>query len=158
MYLGVEPGSVDFKPEVSRQKIQLSILILSINVLSKYIVSKNIRNFFLSFDRNLNTRSAIAVPKRDDLKRKTSILRKINPSDCSFKPLGNQNLFLHWGIFAENFPETILQKLHNNNTDDTVDVRRSFLYKEEVSFDVLRIGLGHKPFHLVDFHDVPDSM
>ena len=63
---------------------------------------------------------------RDDLKRKTTILRKVNPSDCNFKPIGNQNIFLHWGIFAENYNSSILKTL--NVTDDEVIIRRSHLY------------------------------
>ena len=92
---------------------------------------------------------------REDLKRKTRIFRKINPSDCNFKQIGNQNLFLHWGIFAEDFPEEILKYLHSDNT---VYIRRSHLYKEHIYYDQTRMGLGYRPFHLVDFHDVPDSM
>ena len=118
---------------------------------------------FLSLDSNLNTQSVITF-RREDLKRKTSIFRKINPSDCNFKQIGNQNLFLHWGIFAEDFPEEILKNLHSDNSAEaTVDIRRSYLYKEHVitySDELLqtkRVGLGYKPFHLVDFHDVPDS-
>jgi len=112
---------------------------------------------FMSLDSNLNTQSVITF-RREDLKRKTRIFRKINPSDCNFKQIGNQNLFLHWGIFAEDFPEEILKKLHSDNSAEaTVDIRRSYLYKEDVFFDKGRIGLGYKPFHLVDFHDVPDS-
>ena len=62
--------------------------------------------------------------KRVDLKRKTTLQRKINPSDCNFKQIGNQNLFLNWGIFAENFPEEILQDLHFNNPDEAfVNIR-----------------------------------
>ena len=97
------------------------------------------------------------------MKRKTRIFRKINPSDCNFNQIGNQNLFLHWGIFAEDFPEEILKNLHSDNSAEaTVDIRRSYLYKEDVTsyfhkLDTERIGLGYKPFHLVDFHDVPDS-
>ena len=72
---------------------------------------------FLSWDSNLNTQSAIKF-QRDDLKRKTRIFRKINPSDCNFKQIGNQNLFLHWGIFAEDFPEEILKNLHSDNSGD----------------------------------------
>ena len=112
---------------------------------------------FLSWDSNLNTQSAIKF-QRDDLKRKTRIFRKINPSDCNFKQIGNQNLFLHWGIFAEDFPEEILKNLHSDNSAEaTVDIRRSYFYKEDVFLDKERIGLGSKPFHLVDFHDVPDG-
>ena len=97
--------------------------------------------------------------QRDDLKRKTRIFRKINPSDCNFKPIGNQNLYLHWAIFAESFPEGILQYLHSDNpAEATVDIRRSHLYSEQTYFETTRMGLGYKPFHLVDFHDVPDSM
>ena len=97
--------------------------------------------------------------QREDLKRKTRIFRKINPSDCNYKQIGNQNLFLHWGIFTENFPEEILKYLNSDNSAEaTVNIRRSYLYKEEIFFDTTRIGLGYKPFHLVDFHDVPDSM
>ena len=100
----------------------------------------------------MNTRIAIQFT-RDDLKRKTTILRKINPSDCSFKPIGNQNLILHWGLFAENLPEQIFR------TDDPeIDIRRSHLYYEDISYNRRRMGLGRKPFHLVDFHDVPDGM
>ena len=105
---------------------------------------------------NFSTRSIFSPRQRDDLKRKTSILRKINPSNCNFKVIGNQNLFLHWGIFAENFPEEILQKLHSKN-NGTIEIRRSYLYKEQLAFNTLRIGLGHKPLHLINFHDVPDS-
>ena len=110
---------------------------------------------FLSLDSNLNTLSVFKF-QRDDLKRKTRIFRKINPSDCNFKQIGNQNLFLHWGIFAEDFPEEILKNLHSDNSAEaTIDIRRSYLYKERRESE--RIGLGYKPFHLVDFHDVPDS-
>ena len=106
----------------------------------------------------MNTRIAINF-QRDDLKRKTTILRKINPSDCSFKPLGNQNLFLHWGLFAENFPEEEVAKLGNKTEEaNGINIRRSHLYNEEIMFDRKRMGLGRKPFHLVDFHDVPDGM
>ena len=117
---------------------------------------------FLSLDSNLNTQSVITF-RREDLKRKTRIFRKINPSDCNFNQIGNQNLFLHWGIFAEDFPEEILENLHSDNSAEaTVDIRRSYMYKEDVIPDSVyndteRIGLGYKPFHLVDFHDVPDS-
>ena len=97
--------------------------------------------------------------RRPDLKRKTTIQRKINPSDCNFKQIGNQNLFLNWGIFAENFPEEILQDLHKTVSEEAyVNIRKSHLYKEGINPNTLRIGLGRKPFHLVDFHDVPDSM
>jgi len=105
----------------------------------------------------LNTRIAIQFT-RDDLKRKTTILRKINPSDCSFKPLGNQNLFLHWGLFAENFPGQILENFEKNKTEPVINIRRSHLYHEDILYDQKRMGLGRKPFHLVDFHDVPDGM
>ena len=50
------------------------------------------------------------------MKRKTSILRKINPSDCSYRTLGNQNLYLHWGMFAENFPEELLNGLNSTGS------------------------------------------
>ena len=94
--------------------------------------------------------------KRDDLRRKTTILRKINPSDCNFKSLGNQNVYLHWAIFVENFPEEILDKL--NGTDDDVIIRRSHLYNEKPFLeDYKRIAFGHRPIHLIDYHDVPDS-
>ena len=101
--------------------------------------------------------------QRDDLKRKTTILRKVNPSDCNFKPIGNQNIFLHWGIFVENFNSSMLKTL--NVTDDEVIIRRSHLYNEvdknsfEESYPVgkKRIGFGHRLMHLIDFHDVPDS-
>ena len=105
----------------------------------------------------MNTRIAIQFT-RDDLKRKTTILRKINPSDCSFKPLGNQNLFLHWGLFAENFPGQILEYFEKNKTEPVINIRRSHLYHEDILYDQKRMGLGRKPFHLVDFHDVPDGM
>ena len=109
----------------------------------------------MSLDSNLNTQSDLTF-QRDDLKRKTRIFRKINPSDCNFKQIGNQNLFLHWGIFAEDFPEEILKNLHSDNSAEaTIDIRRSYIYKDGKESE--RIGLGHKPFHLVDFHDVPDS-
>ena len=91
------------------------------------------------------------------MKRKTTIQRKINPSDCNFKQIGNQNLFLNWGIFAENFPEEILQNLHNSDTNAAiVNIRKSHLYKYP-TYSAQRIGLGQRPTHLVDFHDVPDS-
>ena len=70
---------------------------------------------------------------RDDLKRKTTIQRKINPSDCNFKQIGNQNLFLNWGIFAENFPEAILKDLHSNYPA-IVNIRKSHLYKERIDY------------------------
>ena len=74
-------------------------------------------------------------PRRDDLKRKITIQRKINPSDCNFKQIGNQNLFLNWGIFAENFPEEILQDLHSSNpVEAIVNIRKSHLYKEYISY------------------------
>ena len=94
---------------------------------------------------------------RDDLKRKTTILRKINPSDCNFMSLGNQNIYLHWAIFVENFPEEILNKL--SGTDEEVFIRRSHLYKEKPYADhnVRRIAFGHRPIHLIDYYDVPDS-
>ena len=114
-------------------------------------------NFYFRSGRNLNTRTAITFI-RNDLRRKTTIQRKINPSDCNFKQIGNQNLILNWGIFAENFPEEILQDLHKtNNGEAFVNIRKSHLYHEDISYNTVRIGLGHKPFHLVDFHDVPDS-
>ena len=73
--------------------------------------------------------------------------------------MGNQNLYLHWGLFAENFPEEILKDLSGNKTDEKpINVRRSYLYNEDTMFDEKRIGLGRKSFHLVDFHDVPDGM
>ena len=98
--------------------------------------------------------------QRQNLKRKTVMQRKINPSDCNFKQIENQNLFLNWGIFAENFPEEILQDLHSSNPDEAVvNIRKSHLYKERLypNDSRERIGLGHRPTHLVDFHDVPDS-
>ena len=96
----------------------------------------------------------MSVEKRDNIRRKTSILRKINPFDCNYKQIGNQNLYLHWGIFVENFPvEKILQLLDD---DLSADIRRSYIYKEHTNFDEVRIGIGHKPFHFIDFHDVPD--
>ena len=43
--------------------------------------------------------------------------------------LGNQNLFLNWGIFAENFPEEILKYLHSSNPDEAiVNIQKSYLY------------------------------
>ena len=96
--------------------------------------------------------------ERDDLKRKTTILRKINPSDCNFLSLGNQNIYLHWAIFVENFPEEILNKL--SGTDEEVFIRRSHLYKEkpyDADHNVRRIAFGHRPIHLIDYYDVPDS-
>ena len=111
--------------------------------------------------------------ENENLKRKTTISRKISPLDCDFKQIGNQNLFLHWGIFAESFPEEILENLHSRNcihcrgtadskvyNDSKVDIRRSYLYREQTSYyyDEARMGLGYRPIHLVDFHDVPDSM
>ena len=95
----------------------------------------------------------------ENLKRKTIISRKINPIDCNYKRLGNQNLFLHWGIFAENFPDEILQNLHNDNTTEaTVNIRRSHIYRDVDYYDEeARMGLGYMPLHLVDFHNVPDS-
>ena len=97
---------------------------------------------------------------RDNLKRKTTILRKINPIDCNYKRIGNQNLFLQWGIFAENFPDEILQNLHNDNTTAaTVNIRRSYIYRDLDYYDEeARMGLGNMPVHLVDFHNLPDSM
>ena len=104
---------------------------------------------------------------RDDLKRKTTILRKVNPSDCNFMPIGNQNIFLHWGIFVENFNSSMLKTL--NETDDEVIIRRSHLYNEKIDepnggmgqdaseTSKKRIGFGHRQIHLIDFHDVPDS-
>ena len=103
---------------------------------------------------------------RDDLKRKTTILRKVNPSDCNFMPIGNQNIFLHWGIFVENFNSSMLKTL--NETDDEVFIRRSHLYSEKIEPNggmvqdaseksKKRIGFGHRQIHLIDFHDVPDS-
>ena len=103
---------------------------------------------------------------RDDLKRKTTILRKVNPSDCNFMPIGNQNIFLHWGIFVENFNSSMLKTL--NETDDEVIIRRSHLYSEKIEPNggmgqdaseksKKRIGFGHRQIHLIDFHDVPDS-
>ena len=111
--------------------------------------------------------------ENENLKRKTTISRKISPLDCDFKQIGNQNLFLHWGIFAESFPEGILRNLHSRScihcrgtadskvyNDSKVDIRRSYLYREQTSYynNERRIGLGYRPIHLVDFHDVPDSM
>ena len=111
--------------------------------------------------------------ENENLKRKTTISRKISPLDCDFKQIGNQNLFLHWGIFAESFPEEILENLHRHSictgrgtadseecNDSKVDIRRSYLYRERTSYfnDEARMGLGYRPIHLVDFHDVPDSM
>ena len=83
--------------------------------------------------RNLNTRLAI-IFTRDDLKRKTTLQRKINPSDCNFKQIGNQNLFLNWGIFAETFPEEILKYLHSNNPDEAIiNIQKSYLYKGRIN-------------------------
>lgn len=105
--------------------------------------------------------------QRDDLKRKTTILRKVNPSDCNFMPIGNQNIFLHWGIFVENFNSSMLKIL--NETDDEVIIRRSHLYSARIDepnggmgqddreTSKKRIGFGHRLIHLIDFHDVPDS-
>ena len=106
-----------------------------------------------------------------NFKRKTMISREISPLDCNFKQIGNQNLFLHWGIFAESFPEEILENLHRECLsrgtadsevchDSKVDIPRSYLYREQTSFyyDEARMGLGYMPIHLVDFHDVPNSM
>ena len=85
-------------------------------------------------NRNLNSRLGNGWFIRDDVKRKTTIQRKINPSDCNFRQIGNQNLFLNWGIFAENFPEEILQNLHSSNPDDAiVNIRKSYLYKEQIN-------------------------
>ena len=101
------------------------------------------------------------APERDDLKRKTTIMRKINPSDCNFQPLANQNIFLHWGIFVENFNDSVLNKL--NDTDGEVIIRRSHLYNEisvhneEGQAVYKRAGFGNRPIHLIDFHDVADS-
>ena len=109
--------------------INLSILLIyTVYYIDIWI--KNITSFHCS--RNLNTRSAIMFT-RDDLKRKTTIQRKINPSDCNFKQIGNQNLFLNWGIFAENFPEAILQDLHSNYPA-IVNIRKSHLYKERIDY------------------------
>ena len=117
----------------------------------------------------------------EDLKRKTTISRIISPLDCNFKQISNQNLFLHWGIFAEVlsfdvgiFAEEIFQNPDNRAYCDTsrgianlelcddakVDIRRSDLYREQMSYfdDEARMGLGYRPIHLVNFHDVPDSM
>ena len=109
----------------------------------------------------------------ENFKRKTTISRKLSPFDCNFKQIGNQNLFLHWGIFAKSFPEEILENMHNRRVcmsrgtadsevcnDSKVDIRRSYLYREQTSYynNERRIGLGYRPIHLVDFHDVPDSM
>ena len=67
-------------------------------------------------------------------------------------------MILNWGIFAENFPEEIVHDLHKTNADEAyVNIRKSHLYQEEIYYNTVQIGLGHKPFHLVDFHDVPDS-
>ena len=110
--------------------------------------------------------------QRDDLKRKTTILRKVNPSDCNFMPIGNQNIFLHWGMFVENFDSSILKTL--NETDDEVIIRRSHLYSEKIpeparigrdvssenrteTIREKRVGFGSRLIHLIDFHDVPDS-
>ena len=90
--------------------------------------------------RNLNSRLGVISQFnrwiiRDDLRRKTTIQRKINPSDCNFKQIGNQNLFLNWGIFAENFPEEILKNLHSSNPDDAiVNIRKNYLYKEQINY------------------------
>ena len=88
-------------------------------------------------------------------------MRKTNPSDCNFKSLGNQNLYLHWAIFVENFPEEILNKLNGtrSGTDDDVIIRRSHLYNEKPGYfeDYKRIAFGHRPIHLIDYHNVPDS-
>ena len=115
----------------------------------------------------------------EDLKRKTTISRIISPFDCNFKQISNQNLFLHWGIFAESFhlgniisaDEILRWKIRSvctsRGTADTeichdakVDIRRSYLYREQMSYldDEARMGLGYRPIHLVNFHDVPDSM
>ena len=109
----------------------------------------------------------------ENIKRKTTISRKLSPFDCNFKQIGNQNLFLHWGIFAESFPEGILFSLNRGREcisrgwadsqvcyDSKVDIRRSYLYREQTSYynNERRMGLGYRPIHLVDFHDVPDSM
>ena len=68
-------------------------------------------------------------------------------------------MFLNWGIFAENFPEEILQDLHKTDSEEVyVNIRKSHLYNEDITHNTVRIGLGRKLFHLVDFHDVPDSM
>ena len=95
----------------------------------------------------------------ENLKRKTTILRKMNPIDCNYKRIGNQNLFVHWGIFAENFSDEILQNLHNDNTTEaTVNIRRSHIYRDlDYYEEEARMGLGSMLFHLVDFHNVPDS-
>ena len=69
-------------------------------------------------------------------------------------------MFLHWGIFAESFPEEILENLHNGNaTEATVDIRRSYIYRDlDYYEEEARMGLGYRLLHLVDFHNVPDSM
>ena len=97
---------------------------------------------------------------RENLKRKTTILRKMNPIECNYKRIGNQNLFLQWGIFAENFPDEILKNLHNDNTTEAiVNIRRSHIYRDVDYYDEeARMGIGYMPLHLVDFHNVPDSM
>ena len=119
---------------------------------------------FLNSNAGVNTQMMLkgfGPVERDDLKRKTTIMRKINPSDCNFQPLANQNVFLHWGIFVENFDDEVFNKL--NDTDGEVIIRRSHLYNELIDYDgdanvaYKRIGFGNRPIHLIDFHDVADS-
>ena len=73
-------------------------------------------------------------------------------------------MFLNWGLFVEDFPEEILQDLHRTDRDQAfVEIRKSHLYKRGTAHNLERIshsadGIGYWPIHLIDFHDVPDSM
>ena len=46
------------------------------------------------------------MPKREDIIRKTEIMRKINPENCDYMRLGQQNVWLQWAFINETLTES----------------------------------------------------
>ena len=79
-------------------------------------------------------------PKRDDVIRKTEIARKINPENCDYMRLGQQNVWFQWVFIKEG--ESVVNKNTLEDVDFTITLKASQI-----------TSMGTKAAHLIDHYN-----
>ena len=80
--------------------------------------------------------------KRDDVIRKTDIMRKINPENCDYMRLGQQNVWFQWAFIKEGLNESVLNKTSFEDGEDFT-----------ITLEAAQItNKGTKAAHLIDHY------
>ena len=81
-------------------------------------------------------------PKREDVIRKTEIMRKINPENCDYLRLGQQNVWFQWAFIKEGINVSAIDKAAIQDGEDF----NITLKAAEIT------NMGTKAAHLIDHY------